>query len=185
MPGRVLVGFEPGRRADVSAEVRAAGARAGHELAAQGLLIVDVPGAVPAWAEALAGRPGVRYAEPDYLYDTLETIPDDPEFGSLWGMEEIRAPAAWDLATGSSTVTVAVIDTGLDMTHPDLSGRIWTKPGEIAGNRVDDDANGWVDDVHGADCKGRDGDPSDADGHGTHVAGTIGAVGDNGSASSA
>ena len=77
-------------------------------------------------------------------------------------------------------MVVAVIDTGVDYTHADLAANIWINPGEIAGNGIDNDGNGYVDDVHGIDTDNNDGDPMDDNGHGTHVAGTIGAVGNNG-----
>jgi subtilisin family serine protease len=109
-----------------------------------------------------------------------QVVPDDPYMSSLWGMTNVGAPAAWDTQTGSAAVRVGVIDTGVAWTHPDLAANIWTNPGETPGNGVDDDGNGYVDDVHGYDFGEGDGDPSDAEGHGTHVAGTIGAVGDNG-----
>src|SRR5262249_48878129 len=112
-------------------------------------------------------------------------------FSSLWGLHntgqtggtpdaDIDAPEAWDVTTGSSSVVVAVIDTGVDYTHPDLAANIWTNAGEVPGNGVDDDHNGYVDDVHGYDFVNNDGDPMDDHFHGTHVAGTIGAVGNNG-----
>ena len=114
-------------------------------------------------------------------------------FGSLYGLHntgqsggttdaDIDAPAAWDITTGSDTVVVAVIDTGVDYTHPDLNDNIWTNSGEIAGNSIDDDANGVIDDIHGANFLGTgapNGNPMDDNSHGTHVAGTIGAEGNN------
>jgi subtilisin family serine protease/subtilisin-like proprotein convertase family protein len=134
--------------------------------------------------------PHVQFVEPDY-HVSLEQTPNDPNFDSLWGLDnhgqtggtddaDIDAPEAWDKFTGSSSTIVAVIDTGVDYTHPDLAANIWTNPGEIPGNGKDDDHNGYVDDVHGYDFVNHDGDPMDDHFHGTHVAGTIGAVGDNG-----
>jgi len=123
---------------------------------------------------------------PDVASATLDSlivssaIPNDPSYNSLWAMPKISAPAAWDIATGSSSMIVAVIDTGVDYTHPDLSANIWTNPGEIPDNGIDDDGNGYIDDVYGWDFANNDNNPMDDNGHGTHVAGTIGAVGDNG-----
>ena len=89
------------------------------------------------------------------------------------------AASAWTQITGGD-VTVAVVDTGVDLAHRDLAPNLWTNPGEIPGNGVDDDGDGIVDDVHGADFVNGDGDPSDDNGHGTHVAGIIAARGGNG-----
>ncbi|SKA99253.1 Serine protease, subtilisin family [Prosthecobacter debontii] len=133
----------------------------------------------------------VRYAEPDYIM-SANAVPNDSSFNLLWGMNntgesggvvdaDIDAPEAWNLATGSASVKVAVIDSGIDQTHPDLVPNLWTNPDEIAGNGVDDDGNGYVDDVHGWDFVNSDANPTDDNGHGTHCAGTIGAVGNNGS----
>jgi len=131
----------------------------------------------------------VEYAEPNYRRH-LHVIPNDPFFNELWGMHntgqtsgtvdaDIDAPEAWDVATGSSDIVIGGIDTGITYTHPDLAGNIWTNPGEIPGNDIDDDHNGYVDDVHGYDFVNRDGDPMDDNGHGSHTAGTMGAVGNN------
>jgi hypothetical protein len=125
----------------------------------------------------------VEYAGPDYELHALR-VPNDPLFGELWGMHnaadhDIDAPEAWDRATDASAVVVGVIDTGVDYTHPDLAANMWRNPGEVM-NGVDDDMNGYVDDVHGIDCITGSGDPMDDHGHGTHVSGTIGGVGDNG-----
>lgn len=124
---------------------------------------------------------GVEYAQPNYYYH-LTLSPNDPSFtgGGMYGLGKVAAPAAWDLSTGSTAVVVANIDTGILYTHQDLAANTWVNPGEIAGNGVDDDANGYVDDVNGWDFFYNDSNPiDDAGGHGTHTAGTIGAVGNN------
>ena len=108
------------------------------------------------------------------------TVATDPLYDNLWGLEAIDADDAWSLTTGSSSVVVAVIDTGVDYTHVDLASNIWVNPGEIAGNGIDDDGNGFVDDVYGYDFVNNDGDPLDDNNHGTHVAGTIAATANNG-----
>jgi subtilisin family serine protease len=92
----------------------------------------------------------------------------------------VDGPEAWDVTQGSSTVVIAVMDTGVDYNHPDLAGNIWSNPGEVAGNTLDDDNNGYVDDIRGWDFVDDDNDPVDVQGHGTHVSGTIAAVGNNG-----
>ena len=123
----------------------------------------------------------VEYVQPNYYYHLLAT-PNDPQFLSsgMYGLMKISAPQAWDLSTGSSSVVVADIDTGLKYTHEDLAANSWTNPGEIPNNGIDDDGNGFIDDVHGWDFFYNDNDPiDDAGGHGTHTAGTIGAVGNN------
>ncbi len=118
-------------------------------------------------------------AERNYLVQHWKT-PNDPNYAQLWGMAKISAPAAWDVTTGGSGVLVAVSDTGVDCTHPDLAPNCWTNPNEIAGNGIDDDNNGFVDDTRGWDFANNDNNPADDGSHGTHVAGTIGAAGNDG-----
>ncbi|MEO6496504.1 MAG: S8 family peptidase [Solirubrobacteraceae bacterium] len=108
--------------------------------------------------------------------------PNDPLFGQQWPLAHESAlgrAAAWQEATGAGAL-VAVLDTGVDFSHPDLQGAFWTNPDEVPGNRIDDDRNGFVDDVHGADFVNGDGDPADDAGHGTHVAGIVAARSGNG-----
>lgn len=130
--------------------------------------------------EVLEQNPNVAFAEPSGYYTLADTVPNDPDYGLLYGMENISAPMVWDECTGSNEVVVAVIDTGIDYNHEDLAANMWNNPGEIPGNGVDDDGNGYVDDVYGWDFGRNTNDPIDAQGHGTHCAGIIGAVGDNG-----
>ena len=143
------------------------------------------------WMEELRSSGLFEYVEPDYYLD-MQVAPSEPAFnnGALWGLNntigtrgvDIGAEAAWQLTTGSTNVIVAVIDSGIDLNHPDLRANLWTNPGEIPGNGRDDDGNGYVDDIHGIDLA----DPASADGpmddfgHGTHVAGTIAATPNNG-----
>lgn len=133
---------------------------------------------------ALSSATGVIYAQADRRIQSSVT-PNDPSFSQLWGLNstsdvDIDAPEAWDTQRGSASTLVAIIDTGIDYNHVDLAANIWTNPGEIAGNGRDDDGNGYVDDIHGYDFANNDSDPMDDNEHGTHVAGTIGAVGNNG-----
>jgi subtilisin family serine protease len=128
-----------------------------------------------AGAEASATAPGADVYRGSKL-------PNDPLIGRQWELASgasMRAPQAWD-RVGGGQVTVAVIDSGIDLTHPDLAANLWTNQREIAGNGIDDDGNGYVDDVHGYDFVAGDGDPTDELGHGTEVAGVIAARGGNG-----
>ena len=132
----------------------------------------------------------IALIEPNYIVKA-DRIPNDPLFSQLWGLNntgqtggtpgaDIHATSAWNIPTGGSSVLVGIIDTGMDYTHPDLAANVWSNPGEITGNGIDDDGNGYVDDVHGWDFINNDNNPTDDNGHGTHVSGTIGAIGDNG-----
>jgi subtilisin family serine protease len=184
--GRALVQFKPGVSAAAIARASSrAGARPLREIDTpfrrQGELVVVRSGtaSTKALVRALNADPRVEYAEPDYIR-RIDSMPDDPRLGELWGMPQIRALGAWDLTAGAADVVVADIDTGADYTHPDLAASMWKNPGEIPANDIDDDGNGYVDDVYGIDSWNRDSDPVDDHGHGSHTAGTIAAVGDNG-----
>ena len=160
--------------------------------------------------EALRARPDVIYAEPNLIRKAL-VVPNDPKYPDMWGLNntgqrasfgghpgtpgnDIRAQQAWDITTGNRSVVVGVIDSGIDINHEDLQANIWVNAGEVAGNSIDDDGNGFVDDINGWDFAHNDAsvfdytEPAypppdsyngDFDDHGTHVAGTIGAVGNN------
>jgi subtilisin family serine protease len=178
----------PGARADARAE---AGVGPTAPLGGRfQLLEVETGTSAHAALQALRADPAVAAAERDG-YAAPNAIPDDPLFDQLWGLEKIGAPAAWDRTVGTPSTVIADIDSGYRFEHPDLAGVAWDNPGEVAGNGIDDDGNGFADDVHGYDFIGADGeapapdpDPTDDDlltgGHGVHTAGTIGAAGDNG-----
>jgi subtilisin family serine protease len=133
--------------------------------------------------------PEVLYAEPNYKVRAYAT-PNDTRYSELWGLHntgqnggtvgaDIHASEAWNLTTGSTNPVIAVIDTGIDYTHPDLATNIFQNTLDCNGNGVDDDGNGYIDDCHGINVIAGESDPWDNNGHGTHVAGTIGAVGNN------
>jgi len=135
-------------------------------------------------------NPEVEFAEPNFLL-SIVTPPNDPLFNHLWGFNnsgqnggtpgaDIDILRAWDITKGDRNVVVAIIDTGTDYTHPDLDENIWENLAELNGRTgVDDDGNGYVDDIYGIDTYGNDSDPTDDHGHGTHVVGTVGAIGNN------
>jgi hypothetical protein len=134
-------------------------------------------------------NPDVLYAEPNYIVRSL-VVPNDPQFSQLWGLHntgqsggtvdaDIDAPEAWNITTGSSGVVVAVIDTGIDYNHQDLAANMFRNTADCNSNGIDDDGNGFVDDCFGIDTANDDSNPMDDFNHGTHVAGTIGAVGNN------
>lgn len=159
---------------------------------------------VRAMAVNLTSLPEVEYAEPNYIYKAIELpenplqymVPQDPKFNELWGLHntgdndpkgmsgvagvDVDALRAWEITKGSRSVRIAVIDTGVDYNHPDLASNMWVNEAELNGEEgVDDDGNGFVDDIHGYDFANNDGDPIDGHSHGTHCAGTIAAAHDN------
>ena len=182
---RLIVAYEDGTGSARRGSARdAVDATLVHRLPDLAADVVTVPAGDGAGAlKALRGRADVRYAEPDVL-DHLASVPNDPAFGSLWSLAQIGAPQAWDQITDSSPVVVGVVDSGVSLIHRDLAGQLWRNPGESGDGReangIDDDDNGFVDDVSGWDFVFGVNDPSPNHPHGTHVAGTIGAAGNNG-----
>lgn len=193
VPGELLVAFRPGiaaSRAEVTR--KALGAVAIEEFSEIGVQHWRLPAGLQIekaiWG--LSANPNVLYAEPNYILHAHD-FPNDSLRNNLWGLHnigqtggtmdaDIDALEAWAVQTGSSTIVVGDIDSGIDYNHEDLSANIWTNPGEIPDNGVDDDNNGFIDDVRGWDFVNDDNDPIDDFGHGTHTAGTIGAEGNNG-----
>jgi subtilisin family serine protease len=167
----VLVGFQAGIIPDQEqAIVLAVGATDTETIGAETHVLRVVPGTVPATIALLSSYLEVRYAEPDYDVHA-EQNPTDPLYNQLWGLPDIQADQAWDATTGTASVVVGVVDTGVDYTHPDLAANIWTNDGTV--NRCPAGTHGY--NVLLKSC-----DPLDDHNHGTHVSGTIGAVGNNG-----
>ena len=161
--------------ADVVRALPASGADPGCRL----VLVRSATLTTGALAASLARDPAVVRTCPDYLRRTDAAVPDDPGLVDQWGLLQVGAPQAWQTTTGTSDVVVADIDTGVDVLHPDLASDLWRNPGEIPGNGIDDDHNGYVDDVYGIDAVNHTSTPTDDVGHGTHTAGIMAAVADN------
>ncbi len=204
--GELLVKFKDGpgsyascmAHASLGAEVNRTFAEIGWQLiklpdgmsVAEGLAYYQsldtVAAAEPNWLRRSAG-----FGQPRSMMEAASgaTVPNDPGFTAQWNLQKIGAPAAWAITTGSTNVVVAVLCTGVDYTHEDLAANMWRNPGETgldengndkATNGIDDDHNGYVDDVYGIDTCNHDSDPMDDNGHDTGTAGIIGAVGNNG-----
>jgi subtilisin family serine protease len=199
-PTSMLVRFVPGTPEEMREKVREiVGARViqtfdivdGLEHWAIDGVVEDAIGLVEGAGQAIGV---VEYAEPDFIYH-LGATPNDTYYGLQWGLNntgqnvggdpgiagaDIDANLAWDVTTGSASFVVGMADSGIRLTHEDLAANLWVNPGEIPGNRVDDDGNGYVDDVNGWDFYNNDNNPTDDNGHGSHTAGIVGAVGNNG-----
>ena len=199
VPGQILVGFKAPVSASAQNEVlaRAGAVRKRRFGGIRGALVSVAPGSAAQTIRSLERDGRVAYAEPNFVLRT--DVPNDPFMTRLWGLDnlgqtvnwsagapdaDIDAREAWSVSTGSADVLVAVIDTGVELAHPDLAANIWVNEGEdcpgCRTNGTDDDGNGYVDDWRGWDFVNGDNNPTDDMGHGTHVSGTIAAVGNNG-----
>ncbi len=198
--GKIIVKLEEdATQRDLRELNRENDARTEDDLPRSDLNVIDLPNdiAVREGVEIYEDSPDIEYAEPDFILEP-SAMPNDPGYGSMYGLNntgqtggtsgaDTDAPEAWDISTGKSSTVVAVIDEGVDVNHPDLDDNLWVNTDEIPGNGVDDDKNGYVDDVNGYDFANNDAsvyDPDiltgEGDEHGTHVAGTIAAEGNNG-----
>jgi subtilisin family serine protease len=178
--GEILVKYRPGsHQAAIPYHERTLGLSVTKEICEGSVYNLKLPTGVNTkeTLSRLRQDASVEYAEPNY-YRYVKGVPNDTNFGTLWGLTQIAAPAAWDISSSCGSVIVAVVDTGVDYTHPDLAANMWANPGESA-NSLDDDGNGKIDDIGGWDFVHQNNDPMDANGHGTSVAGIIGAVGNN------
>ncbi len=201
VPGELLVQFAPKPNGEqrslieknqILSSLGAATVKRNYKIV-PGLTLVKLPSgqSVEDTLETFNRTDGILLAAPNHKLKYASTFPNDPRFDELWGMHntgqvppggtpdaDIDAPEAWNIATRSDII-VAVLDSGVDYTHPDLVDNIWINTDEIPDNGFDDDENGYVDDIYGWDFGVDDADPMDYLPHGTHVAGTIGAVGNN------
>jgi subtilisin family serine protease len=191
VPRQLIVGFdESSSLSERRQAVRAAGARIDEPIDSVdgALLVVRGNRSEDEVADRLDDSDVITYVEPNYVVSATR-MPNDPAFARLWGLHntgqldgtpgaDISAVSAWDVITDGD-VKVAVVDTGIDYRHTDLDENVWTNPGETV-DHVDNDGNGYVDDIHGIDLANGDSDPLDDSSHGTHVAGIIGAEGNNG-----
>lgn len=177
--GRAIVGIAPAERSEAADTIEDEGGDIVDYSRSGSFFVVETSSDSAEWAEVVEDDAAVRFAEPDWKISAADITPADPAFGMQWGHGQIDAPAAWRTTTGSDDVVVAVIDSGVDYRHEDLAAQMWVNPNEDPTTPGDDDGNGFKNDIHGIDCANDDSDPMDDAGHGTHVAGTIGAAANN------
>jgi len=193
--GELLIKFTPGISSQAATISHASlGSRVAKRFRKTGIQLVKLRASLTTQEgiELYKQNPDVEYAEPNYKLYALDVFPNDPMFDDLWGLHntgqtggttdaDIDAPEAWEITTGSNEVIVAVIDTGVDYDHDDLAANMWVNDAELNGTAdVDDDGNGYIDDIYGIDAYNKDADPMDDHSHGTHCSGTIAAIGNNG-----
>ncbi|MCK5534744.1 S8 family serine peptidase, partial [bacterium] len=139
-------------------------------------------------SEIYKNCPEIELVEPNHIYDICSS-PNDPYYNSstswgqsyrdMWGLHKIGLSHAWEIEKGNASIIVAVVDTGIDHTHPDITHNIWHNSGEIPDNGIDDDHNGYIDDTIGWNFTNNSNDPKDGQGHGSHIAGTIAGITNN------
>ena len=182
VPGEALVRYEAGTSPGERAAARdRADVKLEDVLALPRTQLVSFDGSVRSAVARLERASDVLDAQPNYTYRATAAIPDDTFFGQQWGLgvaPGVDVLPAWDRTRGAGQV-IAVVDSGVDLTHPDLLANLWANPGEIPANGLDDDGNGKADDVHGYDFEAADADPDDFQFHGTHVAGIAAALAGN------
>src|SRR5262249_6951647 len=193
VPDEIIVKFREGiaeYKKDL-ARFRVAGTRKKIFKVIRGLEVVKLSRGVSVEEamDLLRQDPHVLYAEPTYILRHTRT-PKAAWFGEMWGLNntdqsrgtpdaDIDAPEAWNITTGSSNVVVAILDTGIDYNHQDLAANMFRNTADCNNDGIDNDGNGFIDDCYGIDVANNDSDPMDDNDHGTHVGGTIGAVGNN------
>ena len=190
--GEMIVKFKPKTARNMISILSTIDAKVEHQFASDAVLLKFPRNLTDddllAKAKILFESGDIEYVEANTIIRAIDT-PNDSSFSELWGMDKIDAERAWEVGKGSDSVLVGVIDTGLDYRHPDIAKNAWTNPGETGldkngrdkkTNGIDDDNNGFIDDFRGWDFVNNDNDPMDDNQHGTHCAGTIGAIGNNG-----
>lgn len=180
-PGRVVVRFRTGMHtAALSLSFLPFNIRAEPIRALGAYRLSVAPGQELTVLQKLRQNPLVEYAQVERVLRIDDRVPNDTFYPSQWNLSMINAPKAWDITLGRSDIVIAIADTGINLDHPDLRGKLWINPREIPNNGIDDDGNGYIDDVYGWNFVGNNNNPRDDHGHGSHVSGIVAASTDNG-----